>query len=307
MPSGRVLSAPAAAPTSGPSATWGFAGADRYTHGHDPSVLRAHSTRTVADSAAYLVPHLRPGLMVLDVGCGPATITADLAALVAPGHVVGLDTVPAVLTEAAHGLDTAAAFAAATAYRLPFADATFDIVHAHQVLQHLSDPVAALREMARVCRPGGLVAARDADYAAMTWYPASTALDGWLDLYHSLAHANGAEPDAGRRLLSWAQAAGLTEVVPSASTWLYATPDRVTWWARTWADRVVHSRFAADAVQRGLASTADLDALAAGWADWASHPDAWFLIVHGEVLSRVGCGCHGRGEPLERGRQPRST
>src|ERR687893_252687 len=73
------------------------------------------------------------------------------------------------------------------AYELPFDDGAFDFVHAHQLLQHLSDPVAALREMRRVCRPGGVVAARDADYAAMTWFPASEGIDRWSSLYRRLA------------------------------------------------------------------------------------------------------------------------
>ncbi len=86
--------------------------------------------------------------------------------------------------------------------------ASFDVVHAHQVLQHVADPVAALREMARVTRPGGVVAVRDSDYAAFAWYPRLPGLDRWLALYEDAARANGGEPDAGRRLLAWAHAAG---------------------------------------------------------------------------------------------------
>ena len=62
---------------------------DRYTHGHHESVLRSYTWRTVANSAAYLVPHLDPGLSLLDVGCGPGTITVDLARRLAPGRVTG--------------------------------------------------------------------------------------------------------------------------------------------------------------------------------------------------------------------------
>src|SRR6188472_2086916 len=64
---------------------------DTYTHGHHESVLRSHEWRTAENSAAYLLPHLQPGMDLLDVGCGPGTITLDLARLVAPGHVVGVD------------------------------------------------------------------------------------------------------------------------------------------------------------------------------------------------------------------------
>src|SRR5580658_3161202 len=72
-----------------------------YTHGHHESVLRSHTWRTAENSAAYLLPFLQPGLSVLDVGCGPGTITADLALLVAPGEVVGIDASSEVVAQAA--------------------------------------------------------------------------------------------------------------------------------------------------------------------------------------------------------------
>src|SRR5579883_1774073 len=127
----------------------------RYTHGHDESVLRSHRWRTATNSAGYLLPLLRPGMDLLDVGCGPGTITADLAALVAPGRTVGVDSASAAI-EAAGAAAPAVEFRVSDVMVLDFADGSFDVVHAHQVLQHLPDPVGALAEMARVCRPGGI-------------------------------------------------------------------------------------------------------------------------------------------------------
>src|SRR4051812_33701001 len=182
-------------------------GVDTYTHGHADSVLQSHRWRTVANSAGYLAPHLRPGLDVLDVGCGPGTITVDLAQRVAPGRVLGLDVSDAPLEEARHLAareGTAVEFTVGDTYALDLPDASFDVVHAHQVLQHLAAPAAALREMARVCRPGGLLAVRDVDSAGFLWPPADAALDRWLELYYAVARRNSGEPDAGRRLLAWA-------------------------------------------------------------------------------------------------------
>jgi ubiquinone/menaquinone biosynthesis C-methylase UbiE len=243
--------------------------ADRYTHGHHDAVLASHRTRTAANSAAYLLPRLQPGQRLLDVGCGPGTITADLAELVAPGEVVALEREPAVLEAVSalmreRGLANVVT-AVGDVYALDHADASFDVVHAHQVLQHLSDPVAALREVRRVTRPGGVVAVRDADYAAMTWYPLDPRLDRWLEVYHAVARANGAEPDAGRHLLAWARAAGYAEVVPSASTWLFADESSRGWWAETWAERSTSSSLAEQAVAAGIASADELLAIAAGW------------------------------------------
>ena len=262
----------------------------RYTHGHSPAVLASHAHRTAADSAAYLLPRLRAGLDLLDVGCGPATITADLAEAVAPGRVVALDGAPAALEAAratlqARGLTDAVEPVDGDVHALPFADASFDVVHAHQVLQHVADPVAALREMRRVTRPGGIVAARDSVYSAKAWYPQPPALERWRRVYMATARANGGEPDAGSRLLSWARAAGLRQVEASASTWCYATPELRSWWGGTWAERCLTS-FGPRAVELGLTSAAELEEMAAAWREWAAAPDGWYVVVHGEILAR---------------------
>ncbi len=262
---------------------------DAYTHGHPEVVVRSHASRTAENSCAYLLPHLGAGTSVLDVGCGPGSITVDLAQRVAPGRVRGVEVVPEPLEQAraaAAGRGVDVEFAVDDAYRLSDPDDTWDVVHAHQVLQHLSDPVAALREMRRVARPGGLVAVRDADYAAFHWWPADERLDRWLDLYRAVAHGNDAEPDAGRRLLAWAHEAGFTDVTPSASIWCYATPEERAAWGGMWADRV-HTGVGKMARERGLATESDLDEIERGWREWTAHPDAWFAIPHGEVLARV--------------------
>ncbi|MGH3695887.1 MAG: methyltransferase domain-containing protein [Pseudonocardiaceae bacterium] len=262
-----------------------------YTHGHHDSVLRSQRWRTVQNSAAYLIPHLRSGQQVLDVGCGPGTITIDLARLVAPGDVVGIDNEPAPLEPARTGAQqqgvSNASFAVGDVYQLDYPDDTFDIVHAHQILQHLAEPIAALREMRRVCKPGGVVAARDADYAAMTWHPRNSCLDRWLDIYRRVARSNRAEPDAGRRLLSWARAAGFSEITCSATAWCFATPEERAWWGGLWADRVTTSALANQALERQLATREDLQDIADAWRQWAEQDDGWFAVLHGEVLCRA--------------------
>jgi SAM-dependent methyltransferase len=263
---------------------------NRYTHGHHESVLRSHRWRTAENSAAYLLASLHPGLDLLDIGCGPGNITLDLASRVRPGRTVGIDAASAAIDAARAAAREAGIadveFEVGDVYALPFADGSFDVVHAHQVLQHLADPVAALREVRRVGRADGVVAVRDSDYEAMTWYPESPGLTRWLDLYRTVARRNRAEPDAGRSLLHWAHAAGFSDVVSSASAWCYATPDDRAWWGGLWADRVTQSSLGDQAVEHGLATRADLDDLAGAWRAWAADPDAWFAVLHGEILCR---------------------
>jgi len=263
-----------------------------YTHGHHESVLRSHRWRTADNSAGHLLPHLEPGMRLLDVGCGPGTITMDLADLVGPtGRVTALertdDALDLARQEAARRGTENVDFVVGNVQALDLADDTFDVVHAHQVLQHVDDPVQALREMRRVGRPGGLVAVRESDYSAFTWHPAVPELDRWLAVYLQVARSNDAEPDAGRRLLSWARAAGFTEVAAGSSTWCYANAADRAWWGGLWADRVVGSDLARQAVERGFASEAELRDLAAGWRRWAEADDGWFSVLHGEILARA--------------------
>jgi ubiquinone/menaquinone biosynthesis C-methylase UbiE len=258
-----------------------------YTHGHHESVLRSHRWRTLENSGAYLLPHLSGELDVLDVGCGPGTITADLAATVR--HVTAVENT-------AEALDLARAtlagrenvtYVVTDAHALDLPDDTFDVVHAHQVLQHLADPVQALREMRRVCKPGGLVAVRDSDYLGFTWFPEPPALDDWMRLYQQAATANGGEPQAGRRLLSWARAAGFTDVTASSSTWCFATPEDRAYWGLMWADRILQSALATQLLETGMASPPQLQEISDAFRAWSTDEGGWFSVLHGEVLARA--------------------
>lgn len=262
----------------------------RYTHGHERSALASHSARTAENSAAYLLPHLKPGMRVLDIGCGPGTISLDLAAIVAPGQVIGLDRVEAPLlaarSEAAARSDTTTVFQVGDVLNLSFENASFDVVHAHQVLQHLTDPVAALKEMMRVCKPGGWIAARDADYKAMNWYPELPGLEQWRQTYSAAARANGAQPDAGRRMRAWARAAGVPNPQITGSVWNYADTQTCHWWGNGQADRCAGEIFGQHAKEQGL-QAADIDEIVRTWRQWADEPDAWYCMPHVELLAQL--------------------
>ncbi|ALJ18768.1 methyltransferase domain-containing protein [Microbacterium sp. No. 7] len=265
--------------------------ADAYTHGHHASVLRSHTWRTAENSAAYLLPRLRPGLRVLDIGSGPGTITADFAELVAPGEVLGVDAAASVVEKAI--ADTAERglanlrFATGDAYALDLPDDAFDVVHAHQVLQHVTDPVAMLREMGRVTAPGGTIAVRDVDYEGVIFAPRSPELTEWLDLYLRVHRGTSGEPAAGRYLKTWARRAGFTDIACSASLWLFENAEDRAWWGGMWEERAVASAFADNALRLGLTDHAGLERISAGWRRWADDPDGWILLPHAEILVTV--------------------
>src|SRR5229473_5071629 len=134
---------------------------ETYQHGHHVSVVANHAKRTADTAAAFFLPFLKPGMRLLDVGCGPGSITAGLAKRVEPAETIGIDPSASVIATARSLAEGKAGghltFEVGNIYEPRFAPETFDAVFAHQVLQHLARPVDALRQVAKLLKPGGVV------------------------------------------------------------------------------------------------------------------------------------------------------
>jgi ubiquinone/menaquinone biosynthesis C-methylase UbiE len=263
---------------------------EQYTHGHAPATVRQHGRRTADEAAAFLRPELRPGMRVLDVGCGPGSITRGLAEWVRPGEVIGLDlsreTLAAAQADAAARGLTNLRYEEGSVYELRFPDRTFDVVYAHQVVQHLREPAAALREMLRVVRPGGLIAVRDVDWGTAAYWPSDPWIDRFIEMHFKTWSRNGGEPRMGRHLRALFNAAGCADLHITAAVWCYATPSETWDWGDSYAERILTSPMGERAVEYGYASRADLEAMAAAFRAWATHPDAFWAFVHVAALAR---------------------
>lgn len=262
-----------------------------YTHGHHDSVVSVHATRRASEAAAFLLPHIEPGMRLLDFGCGPGTISIDLAAAVYPGgSVVGIDLSDSVIEQAATRAREIGAtnitFEVNSVFDTGYESESFDVAYAHQVLQHLDSPVRALMEIKRLLKPGGLVAVREVDWGTMAVWPGDTRIEEFRRLYAEVAAHNGGEPNAGRCVKSWLGEAGFSQVTLSASIWVHADPESCRWWGEQWAERVRQSNIAETALQNGIADEVELESIGNGWLDWLEKPDAFLMLAHVEGLGR---------------------
>ena len=227
---------------------------------------------------------------VLDVGCGPGSITRGLAERVAPGSVVGLDlsrdTLEAARADAASRGLANLSYQEGSVYALPFPDGSFDAAYAHQVLQHLRERPAALGEMLRVVRPGGLVAVRDVDWGTVAYWPREPWIDRFVEVHLRTWRDNGGEPAMGRQLPALFHAAGVTDLRITAAVWCYATPEETIEWGDSYAERLLTSPMGERPIEYGHASRADIEAMAAAFRAWARHPDAVWMFTHIEALGR---------------------
>lgn len=258
-----------------------------YQHGHHPSVVADHAKRTAEVAAAFFLPFLEPGMRLLDVGCGPGSITSGLAQRVVPGETIGIDPSPSVI-ETARTLAGGVArltFEVGDIHQPRFGAETLDAIFAHQVLQHLGRPVDALKQIRALLKQGGLVGVREVDWGSTTFFPDNQGMRRFLTLYYELARRNGAEPDAGRHLRRWFREAGFGETRVTTSTVSYADPVATRGWGETYAERTLRSNIADRALEFGIATRSELENVAAAWRAWAGDPDAYFCFSHTEVVA----------------------
>jgi SAM-dependent methyltransferase len=235
----------------------------------------AHGRRTAERHAAFFLPLLRPGMALLDVGCGPGSITLGLARAVSPGRCTGLDSDADVIAAAREMARDQAnlTFEHADAEQLPFADQTFDAVFMHAVLQHLDDPAAVLGEAWRVLKPGGVIGVADADFGGSIIAPASGPLEQAIGLMARLRRGRG-DPFVGRKLGSLLAAAHFADVHTSAAADCDGTAEAT---GRVGAFQSAYfgaTELQAYAVASGLATTAQCEAMSRAWLEWGRAPGA---------------------------------
>jgi ubiquinone/menaquinone biosynthesis C-methylase UbiE len=224
---------------------------------------------------------------LLDCGCGPGTITVGLARKVAPGQCVGIDIdatqVELARSHAASQGVTNVRFEAATIYQLPFADASFDAVYSNTVLGWLDDPLAALREIYRVLRIGGMVGIRSGDATGSLFTPTNPVLERFWTLFDAMVSQGGANPLLGREHRALLRQAGFVNVMASATYESYGTEEQVRLWGQTMARFLATESQLKPFLQAG-ANLAELEEMRQAWLEWSENPDAFCADVRCEAI-----------------------
>jgi ubiquinone/menaquinone biosynthesis C-methylase UbiE len=253
---------------------------ERYTLGYDSSATTSyHSSRSAPSYAAFFLPHLKSGISLLDCGCGPGSITIGLGDVVNPGRVVGIDIGATYIEharfDAAQQGVTNVSFQEGSVYDLPFSDGCFDAAFSHAVLNHLSEPLQALKEMYRVLKPGGVAGIRVQSPEEGIREPNHPTMERTLELVNRLYSHNGGDRTIGKRVRPLLREAGLVRVEVSASYECFGNLEATRKWAERMAGGTTQPPISEQLIELGWSSRAELEEIAAFWRAWGENPDAF--------------------------------
>ena len=259
-----------------------------YTMGYDEDFRQMLTWRSAETHAAHLLPYLEPGLSVLDFGCGPGTISVGLARAVAPGELHGIDMeesqIDLARAAAKAGGHSNATFHVGDVTDLPFDDNTFDVAHCHAVLNHVPDTLAALTEVKRVLKPGGMVSCRELVAASCFSEPADKLKEAWV-VFSTLVAANGGHPEMGKQLKARLIEAGFAAIRATASFDMFSTPQGIAFLDSVVTEWFFSPRVIAAATTYGLATHEQFDEWRLAQNEWRDHPGAVGAVAFGEAIA----------------------
>ena len=264
-------------------------GTPDYTMGYGEEMLETQLRATAEDSAAFLLPYLRPGLRVLDFGCGPGTISVGLARAVAPGETHGVDMEESLIemarSVAASWSQDNAMFHVGDVTDLKFEDSFFDVAHCRSVLMHVPDTAAVLSEVKRVLKPGGIIACREMICDSAFTYPDFGIMERSWDMFADLVAADDGHPQMGKDLKGHILDAGFVNIRMNASFSVYNSPGEIASIYRLISQWLLSPEVAEAAIRYGASSESLVNGLQAAYDRWKEHPGALFTFAYGEAIA----------------------
>ena len=260
-----------------------------YTMGYGREMLETQLRATAENSAKFLLPYLRPGLRVLDFGCGPGTISVGMARAAAPGEMHGVDMEESLIemarSVAALQRQDNAIFHVGDVTDLEFEDSFFDVAHCRSVLMHVPDTVAVLSEIKRVLKPGGIIACREMICDSAFTYPDFGIMKRSWDMFADLVAADDGHPQMGKDLKGHILEAGFANIRMSASFSVYNSPVQIAHIHRLISQWLLSPEVAEAAIKYGASSERLVNDLQVAYDRWKEHPGALFTFAYGEAIA----------------------
>ncbi|MEM7127675.1 MAG: class I SAM-dependent methyltransferase [Chloroflexota bacterium] len=256
---------------------------------YESEVVAQHLGYKNSDMCAkFLMPHLKSAMDLLDCGCGAGSITVGLASVVTPGNVVGIDISEksieiACQHQMAHHIPNLR-FEAASVYSLPFPDGVFDAVFSHGLFLDLQDPNAALCEIWRVLKPGGIVGLRDADFAGRLLTPVNPALRRWHSLFATSIEQHGGNPYWAQNYGRLLHETGFVNIQLSASYDCYATPADRRRFGQAVAAMLEKDQFFYNNFMKLGVMSDEIKEIRSAWLSWSEDPHAFHAAARAEVV-----------------------
>ena len=260
-----------------------------YTMGYGETYLEFLSSIEVSEAAGHLTPYLKPGLSLLDLGCGPGFISVSLAELIVPGELYGIDMEPSQVAIASqiaeeHGCENTE-FRVADAAELPFADQFFDVVHCCDILAYIPDTAAVLEEVKRVLKPGGIISCREMIIDSSFVHPGREILTMGWNAFADLLLSDDGHPQMGKEVNAHLLEAGFYDVKLSATFEIYSGPERVEMFNKLIQGWFMSADIVEPAEKYGAASATRMTQIGKAVDDWRQTPGAFAAIAYGQAIA----------------------
>lgn len=257
-------------------------------HGVTPGLSRDYSDRNVEQQAAFVLPYLKSGMSLLDLGCGPGTITIGLAQIVSPGFVTGIDhdqtNIEAAGELAAKQGITNINFRIGNTLSLSIEDNSFDSALENNLFVHLAEnAVHSAEEVYRVLKPGGFFAARDADADSVVWGNRPEQFNEFDKIFYKWQSGRGSDIRIGKKLPAILREAGFKNIIKSVSADTKGSPEAVNSHAEIMSS-LLDGPLGNYIIKNKLGDNSFIDNLKESIAKWGKHTDSFFANVHVEVI-----------------------
>ncbi len=260
-----------------------------YTMGFSDEFIATLKRYTAVSHAKHLLPYLRPGMRILDFGCGPGTISAGLAARVDPGHLHGVDMEASQVELARTSCKLLSVpnvtFHVADVTDMPFEDDFFEVAHCHALLQHVPDTQAVLAEVKRVMKPGGIISCREMICESSFSHPDFGVMRNAWAMFEDLLAADDGHPQMGKELKEHLLTAGFQNIQASGSFDNYHSAGDVEFIYGVATQWFLSPEIVEAAIQYGASTRELADQVQEAYDKWREHPGAFCGVAYGEAIA----------------------